>query len=375
MSVGAWGRRTRCPQNVAKNWGLASLDTSHPNTKLDFAIVLWLKTNCLGTLRGARYDGTLALTEEQNPFHRMSRTRGLTMTSFYNVNGRFAFFALAFFAWPAIAYPADANPAGDILAGQQPLDALIQERVAAARECLTSTRAAFERDTVTLDLVLTAIRDLRAAELDAAATSKERITANFRALTAARAVDSQISELHRVGARGGEADKYWQTKATRLEAEIRLAQAKFSGATDERGDTPQDQDKVDQKAALVRQYQQELNQLRRERLTAANEFMNAARAAYDTDTITLDILLTAIRERFAARVDAAEKDLAEQLAAHREFVASARAIEARIKALYEAGARGGEAEKYAHVRTTRLEAEIGLARFQQAQTSPPASVN
>jgi hypothetical protein len=38
--MGAWGRRIRRPQNVAKNWGLASLDPSHPNTKSDFAIVL-----------------------------------------------------------------------------------------------------------------------------------------------------------------------------------------------------------------------------------------------------------------------------------------------------------------------------------------------
>jgi hypothetical protein len=39
-SVGAWGRRFRRPQNVAENWGLASLDPSHPNKELEFAIVL-----------------------------------------------------------------------------------------------------------------------------------------------------------------------------------------------------------------------------------------------------------------------------------------------------------------------------------------------
>jgi hypothetical protein len=38
-SVGAWGRRIHRPQIVAKNWGLAPLDPSHPIQKLDFAIV------------------------------------------------------------------------------------------------------------------------------------------------------------------------------------------------------------------------------------------------------------------------------------------------------------------------------------------------
>jgi hypothetical protein len=293
------------------------------------------------------------------------------MTHSRNVNGSLAFFALTCFAWPALAYAADAPPESDVSTVQQPLDELIQQRVVAARECLTSTRAAFERDTVTLDLVLTAICDLRAAELDAATTSKERTTAHFRALTAARAMDAQISELYRVAARGGEADKYWQTKAARLEAEISLAREKSGPESDQRGDAPQDQDKADRKQASAVQ-QQELNQLRQERLAAANRFAVAAQAAYETDTITLDILLTALRERFAARVDAADKN-AERLAAHREFIASTQAVETRIKALFEAGARGGEAEKYAHVRTTRLEAQIGLARFQQTQAGPPAA--
>ena len=240
------------------------------------------------------------------------------------------------------------------------------KRQEAARAFFEATKAAYLADTVTHDQWILAIRELLAADLDAATTPKERITAHARAVTAARAVEAHVTPLHEAGARGGEADKFWHSKAVRLELEIALAKEKLRQAADTaRPPAKTDGTKTAPSAVPdTDDVDVAVEQLCRARLEATRRFVDASRAGFDTDTITLDGMIRANRELVAAELDAA-RTRADRVAAWIGAVAAARALESRVDALHGAQARGGEADKHRHAQAARREAEVELARERQ----------
>ncbi len=227
------------------------------------------------------------------------------------------------------------------------------ERLEAAREFAAATIEAFERDTMTMDVVVLSIREMQLAELEVARSPKERITAHARALTGAQRLEAHVRRLFDVGARGGEADKFAQAKTARLQAEIDLAREKLALAPDQ-------ESSADRKKA-----QAEIDKLRHERLDAAKMFFEATRASYETDTVTFDQLAKANRTLFEVELDLALTPQ-QRMAAYQRALTAAQAMEAKIKALFDVAARGGEVDKLALAKTERLKFEIELAREKAA---------
>ena len=101
-------------------------------------------------------------------------------------------------------------------------DRLLAERVATAKYELMVVRAAFEAETVTLDLVFEAAEKLAVAEAAMLNTPEAMIAVRQRHLERARQTEAKIEALFNVGARGGEAEKYAAAKLVRQSAEIAL---------------------------------------------------------------------------------------------------------------------------------------------------------
>ena len=87
---------------------------------------------------------------------------------------------------------------------------------------MMTCRAAFEADTVTLDVVIWAIDAAWKAELAAATTPAERIDAHVQHVQNLGQIKQKIEALWNVGARGGEAEKYAQAKYSVESAQIAL---------------------------------------------------------------------------------------------------------------------------------------------------------
>jgi hypothetical protein len=105
----------------------------------------------------------------------------------------------------------------------------------------------------------------------------------------------------------------------------------------------------------------QLNKLRTERVETLREHVKATRAAHDTDTVPLENLLTANQELLDAELELAATRQ-ERLAIYEKTVDHTKQLETKIKALFDVGARGGEAEKYFHSKAARLRVEIALER-------------
>ena len=103
----------------------------------------------------------------------------------------------------------------------------------------------------------------------------------------------------------------------------------------------------------------QLTKLRIERVEALREHVKATKAAYDTDSVPLEQLLTANLEQLEAELDVVTAR-AERVAVFEKMLEQAAHLEAKVKALYLIGAKGGEAEKYFHAKATRLAMEIRL---------------
>jgi len=99
---------------------------------------------------------------------------------------------------------------------------LLADRVAAAQLQFDRVRAGYEAETVTLDLLLQAASQLETSELAVAKTNEARIAARLRYLGTVRQIEEKIEALYRVGARGGEVEKYAMAKLNRQTAEIGL---------------------------------------------------------------------------------------------------------------------------------------------------------
>jgi hypothetical protein len=109
-----------------------------------------------------------------------------------------------------------------------------------------------------------------------------------------------------------------------------------------------------------------LEKLRADRVESARKACEAYRAAFEAETVSLLDVLVAFDAQLDAELDAA-KTPDEAIAARKQYVLRVRQAEEKIKALYDVGARGGEAEKYAKVKSCREAAEIALIKAQLAE--------
>jgi hypothetical protein len=119
--------------------------------------------------------------------------------------------------------------AADAPEGPQTLEMRLRQlqvsRVQTARKSRDATLAAFQADTVTLGDLMTATHGLLTAELGVAKTPGQRVAAHKRHVEDLRQCEQKIEALFRVGARGGEAEKYATARFNRETAEIALVEA------------------------------------------------------------------------------------------------------------------------------------------------------
>jgi hypothetical protein len=108
-------------------------------------------------------------------------------------------------------------------------------------------------------------------------------------------------------------------------------------------------------------YKDELNTLLKQRVETAQYAHDAVQAAYDAETATLDWLLDAINKLIEAEVATATGQR-EEIAALEKHVQLIKQVEDKTKALYEKGAKGGEAKDYYTVKRERESAEIALLK-------------
>jgi hypothetical protein len=245
---------------------------------------------------------------------------------------------------------------------------LRQARVEAATAGYEAARAAYEADTITHDVLILATRELLDAELDAAIAPQDRIAALARAIAEAKM--ARFNALAKLNARGRGADKVAYSRFTRLDFEIRLREEEAAQrAADDAKGARAGHDDADASAP-----EGNIQELRRARIEAARSAYEATRAAYETDTVTLDMLIRASRERSDAEFAAAQTPK-ERITALVSAVARTQALHARIKALAEAAARGGELDKLAHSHLAHLDSQVRLARErrQQATRDTPAT--
>lgn len=86
--------------------------------------------------------------------------------------------------------------------------------------------AAYSNGTITFDLLFEAQKHLLQAELDLSDKPVDQIAAYEHFVEAAKQKEARVKSLYYSATRGGEADKYYQAKFQRLDAEIQLLRAK-----------------------------------------------------------------------------------------------------------------------------------------------------
>jgi hypothetical protein len=114
--------------------------------------------------------------------------------------------------------------------------------------------------------------------------------------------------------------------------------------------------------------ERQLNEALKTRAETAQVAFEAVAAAFEAETVTFDMLAEAIEKLAEAEVAVATKP-GEVIAARHRQVERSKGVEAKIKALYDAGARGGQPKDYFSARRDRETAEILLlkARIQAPQ--------
>ncbi|HEX4146539.1 MAG TPA: hypothetical protein VHY91_23765 [Pirellulales bacterium] len=107
------------------------------------------------------------------------------------------------------------------------------------------------------------------------------------------------------------------------------------------------------------QLETRVKQLRADRVTVAKQARMAYLAAFQADTVTLDDVIWAIDALWKAEFDVA-KTVDQRIAAHVKRIEYLWQLQTQIKALFDVGARGGEAEKMARIEYCLTDAEITL---------------
>ena len=106
--------------------------------------------------------------------------------------------------------------------GNDKLPKLLDERVKLADQAYRLCADGYEKETVTLDTLLTAINELAGAKLALCKTKPERIAVRERQVERAKTHESAIRALSDRQVRGGEADKVTRAGVARVNAEIAL---------------------------------------------------------------------------------------------------------------------------------------------------------
>jgi len=109
-----------------------------------------------------------------------------------------------------------------------------------------------------------------------------------------------------------------------------------------------------------------LKELLDERVITAEQAKDALQAAFEAQTVTLFDLVNAANRLKEARLAVASTP-AQELDALEKHLDLLRSTEAMIKALYDAGTRGGEAKEYTTVRRERESAEIAYIKARLKQ--------
>jgi hypothetical protein len=219
--------------------------------------------------------------------------------------------------------------------GDSDLAKLREERTKLADQSYQQCTAGYRLDVVTLDSLLAAINELADAKLRPCNTKAERIAVREKQVERALDVEAEIRALNEVAARGGEVDKLARAALERTKAQIELEQ--------EKGEKGHDK----------------LTKLFDERAKLADQAYQACAVGYEKETITLDVLLAAINELADAKLTLCTTK-AERTAVRERQVERAKTHESKIRALSDAQARGGEADKVARAGVERVKAEIAL---------------
>jgi hypothetical protein len=111
----------------------------------------------------------------------------------------------------------------------------------------------------------------------------------------------------------------------------------------------------------VAEMEKQLNEMLYERVETAQLCFATTQAAYQTETETVDQLLTAMNNLVEAKL-AVARTPQEEIAALEERVTHTQNLEQKIKQLYDIGSRGGEAQVYALAKFTRESAQISLLK-------------
>jgi hypothetical protein len=112
-------------------------------------------------------------------------------------------------------------------------------------------------------------------------------------------------------------------------------------------------------ASSKQQLENRLHELVGQRVVDAQRARNAIRAAFEAETVTLDLVTWAIDALWKAKMAAAEGP-AQRIDAHVARVQDLGLLQEKIASLFEVGARGGEAEKYAQINYCVETAQIAL---------------
>lgn len=107
--------------------------------------------------------------------------------------------------------------------------------------------------------------------------------------------------------------------------------------------------------------EKQLQRLLHERVATAERGKDAVQAAFEAETVTLDVLVEATNKLLDARLAIAATP-AEEIDALEKRLESMQEIEQKIKVLYQFGIRGGEAKEYATMQRERQTAQIALIR-------------
>ncbi len=220
---------------------------------------------------------------------------------------------------------------------------MLADGLKAAQFQWNAVSAAYKFNTITLDRYLASNDDLLEAELAMAKSDEERLAAHDRHVKNDKAIEEKIEFLYNRGERGGEANKYAAANYCLQTAEIELLRQQLAAKAG-----------GDRSAREVR-----LKQLLVERVDTARTAAMAYRAAFEAETDTLGDVVWAIDALWKAELAAAENPK-DKLAAHVERIRHLVQLEQKITALFNVGARTGEAEKYATIKAARESAELEL---------------
>ena len=107
--------------------------------------------------------------------------------------------------------------------------------------------------------------------------------------------------------------------------------------------------------------EKKLAEVLEERVVSATRSLEATRAAYDAQTVTLDQMTDAMRALTDAKL-AVAKTPQQRVEILQQNVEMHRQLEKQTYVLYQTGTRGGEAARHARAKTALLTAEIQLLR-------------